>query len=139
MYCVSNEWGNWSPAHNLEVLIMSMKFNEETLTVEVDFSVTNENKEKVEGVRAIIDFKAMPLEELYKLATSNRIIQLQRVMRTLSVEELEEYVEKEYYVSAADCGKKIVSADEVKSNAKAMLANLTPEEREAFIQEMMQG
>lgn len=74
-----------------------------------------------------IDFNDVSEQQLRQWAASNRIIALQRNLRTLTTKTLEDMSESTVKVHASQCGMKVVSKEETISKFKAAFSGMDEE------------
>jgi len=86
--------------------------------VEHTFSVKNDHDEKV-TLRVKIDFSNVSDNDIRDWVVSNRIIALQRPMRSLSADEIKAINSRTF--AAGDCGKKIESIEKQRAVMKSTL------------------
>jgi hypothetical protein len=89
--------------------------------IEHTFGVTNENDEKTQ-ITMTFDFAGVTDGQMAKWALSNRVIAIQRTLRTLSLEEIRAL--NNTSIMALDCGKKVESREERIAKYVAMGFNI---------------
>lgn len=78
-------------------------------------------------------------EDLITWAAQSRVIDMQRMLRTLSGETLAEMVADGLNVHASTCTVKPVSFTETKAQIRALASTMTQEEKDAMIAALMNG
>jgi len=82
------------------------------INVALDVSGGNLPDQFKQRLNVSIDYNGVSDDTLKRWATSNRVIALQRNLRTLPTKTLNEMASNGFKVHANDCGKKIVSREQ---------------------------
>ena len=89
------------------------------------------------SIDVTMDFNNVSTTQLRAWAFADRIIAMQRALRDCTSETLETFSDDGYKVHALAAGQKPKSLADTKNEIRALMAQMTPEQREAFIESMM--
>jgi len=86
-------------------------------------------------INAVIDYSTASEDQVMDWADSNRVIAIQRPLRTMQVSALKELGKEEMVVLAQDAGRKVQTPEEIKQMGMVAFDKMTHEEQLAYIKE----
>lgn len=124
--------GASKPAHN------NMEYDMDNTTSTIDrlVKVTLKSKESY-VIPVTMRFDDCPHDDLIGWASQSRVIDMQRMLRTLAPETLGEMVTDGLDVHASTCTVKPVSFTETKAQIRALASTMTKDEKDAMIAALM--